>query len=349
RGTKDDQAGAFPGSRSDAGLAFQHHALNPLEADALLVDEASMLGLGVGHALLEALPPTCQLVLVGDEDQLPSVGPGGLFGALLATRAAPVVDLRQVFRQAARSRIVAGALAVREGLTPQFENVEWTPDGGLSAAHAPASGSLFPADAVLVRVPSPALVPLALGDVVQSLCFDPGAPFAPDDVQVLAPQRVGPSGTRELNALLQQLFHARQASAGGETGEEAPFSFALHPSSANSSKGVARAWQAGDRVLQTVNCYEKNVFNGDQGRIARVSHGDAGLALEVAFPHLEAQPLEGGGVDGGLRTYVGASLQELEWAYAITVHKAQGSEFPAIVLVLNPQHRHMLDRRLLYT
>ena len=196
-----DEAGA-------AGGGFEHHARNPLPADAVLVDEASMLSLPLAAALLDALRPGCQLVLVGDVDQLPPVGPGSVLHSLLQSRLVPVVELRQVFRQAAQSAIVTNALAVRRGEPPCLARADVSALAAAAAAAAAggdSSGRLLgnlPSDALLVPAPSPEALPATVQTVVMALRGGTGAGNA-GDLQVITPMRKGPAGTHVLNPLLQ--------------------------------------------------------------------------------------------------------------------------------------------------
>jgi ATP-dependent exoDNAse (exonuclease V) alpha subunit len=298
---------------------FERYSERPLDATAVLLDEASMLSLPLAAALVDALPPAAQLVLVGDADQLPAVGAGAVLQALIASGLAQVVDLREVFRQAAQSGIVTSALAVRAGAPPALRAVA---DDDLPAAlRDPA------ADALVVRAAGAEALPAATLRAAAALAGAAG--FCEADVQVISPMRRGPAGTLALNPALQAL---------------------LNPPSDDKAEvrrgGEAGVFRVGDRVLQTANNYEHSVFNGDQGRVVEASPA----RVRVEFPHLRAAEAEEGAGDvAGVREYRGLELAQLELAYAVTVHKAQGGEARGVVLALSNAHGRMLSRRLLYT
>jgi exodeoxyribonuclease V alpha subunit len=269
---------------------FSRDAGNPLQTDLVLVDEASMLDLTLARALLDAVPPSASLVLVGDVDQLPPVGAGQVLRELIRSERAPVVRLDRVFRQAQRSAIVRGAHAILQGRLP-------TPT---------ARGEKGPGDLFVVRAREPDAV---IARVCSSLRRIPAAYGldAQRDVQVLVPMRRGPLGTENLNAVLQAELNPARSSA------QARF-------------------RPGDKVMQLRNDYEREVFNGDIGWVQRVEDG----VTYVRF-------------DSGLRSYEADDLDALTLAYACTIHKSQGSEFPAVVLVLHNAHYVLLSRALLYT
>jgi exodeoxyribonuclease V alpha subunit len=270
---------------------FNRDADAPLQADVVLVDEASMLDLLLGDSLLAAIPRGCTLVLVGDVDQLPPVGPGPLLRELLDAAVCKVVRLTQVFRQAQRSAIVRGAHAIQQGRLPAY-----TPSGERG------DGDLF-----FVRAGDPEGVSRRLLDTLDRM----QAAYGMDpkrDVQVLSPMRKGALGTHKLNELLQRV---------------------CNPGPPDALPGKLRV---GDKVMQLRNDYEREVFNGDLGEVLEVGQGSLVVQL------------------GGRRVaYDEDSLGSLTLAYASTVHKVQGSEFPGIVLVLHAAHYVLLSRALLYT
>lgn len=278
---------------AEAGRGFRRDAQRPLECDLLVVDEMSMVDLPLMAALCAALPDEAALLMVGDADQLPSVGPGQVLADLIACGRFPVLRLTEIFRQAEDSGIVANAHRINRGEPPVF-------------AHGDASGDFY---GMRIDEPEAArgkLVDLVAGRIPERFGLDPVR-----DVQVLCPVNRGPLGTRELNRLLQARLN--------------PTPKAQH------WRGEVR-YAVGDKVMQVENDYSREVWNGDIGRITAIRDG----AVEVE-------------VDGRSLAYPFDDLGQLVPAYAITVHKAQGSEYPAVVMPLARLHGRMLQRRLLYT
>ncbi|MBD2103208.1 ATP-dependent RecD-like DNA helicase [Leptolyngbya sp. FACHB-261] len=277
---------------------FKRGRENPIEADALVIDEASMLDLPLAYALVRAIALDAQLLLVGDIDQLPSVGPGKVLQDLIASEQLPVVRLTAVFRQAASSRIITNAHQINQGNYPELEPIRAQPSS----------------DCLFLQANEPEHVVQGIQDVLQHLIPDLG--FIPNqDVQVLSPMIRGQVGTRNLNQVLQ----AQLNPAG--------------PGRAEVQRG-GLTLRVGDRVIQQVNDYDREVFNGDLGIIAAID--------------LEEQEVT---VRFGKRlvTYDSADLNTLTLAWAITIHKAQGSECPVVILPIHTQHYTMLSRNLLYT
>ena len=259
----------------------------PLTAEAVVVDEASMLDLPLADALLQGLPDAARLVLVGDVEQLPSVGPGWVLGDLIDSGVLPVVRLDVVFRQDAAGLIVNNAHRILRGLSPR-------------SSEGPA-GDFF-----VVRRESPAA---ALRTVVHLVSERIPRGFALDpirDVQVLSPMRKGECGTEALNEALGAALNPRQG----------------------------RGLQPGDRVMQLRNDYDKDVFNGDTGVVAEALR-QGGMVVRFE--------------DGREVDYTAQDRSDLAAAWAITIHKSQGSEYPAVVIPLLRQHHRMLQRNLLYT
>ena len=273
---------------------FGRGLANPLEADGLVVDEVSMVDLELMQAVLHALPfdhPSLSLVLVGDADQLPSVGAGQVLRDLVASGRVPTVRLSTIHRQAADSGIVVAAGAIHRGAVPT---------SGERSGHR---------DVFLLDRPDADAALATLVQVVhQRLPANGFDPF--DHVQVLAPTRRGPLGTERLNRVLQDV---------------------LNPDGQELVRGERR-YRVGDRVMCTRNRYDVEVFNGDVGRVRRVD----GKALLVDF-------------DGRRVEWARDDLGLLDLAYAVTVHKSQGSEYPAVVLALHGAHGVMLRRNLFYT
>jgi exodeoxyribonuclease V alpha subunit len=273
---------------------FKRDEEHPIKCDLLVVDEVSMVDVPLMHALLRAVPPQAALILVGDVDQLPSVGPGQVLADLIASGAVPVVRLTEVFRQAARSRIVTNAHRINQGRMPE-PGEDASSDFHLVRCQDPEDGAAKLLEIVAKRIPA-------------RFGLDPIR-----DVQVLCPMNRGGLGARSLNLELQRLLNPP-----GEVRIER-FGWTFGP---------------GDKVMQVENDYEKEVFNGDLGLVKAVDT-EAG-EVAVVF-------------DGREVIYGFGQLDELVLAYATTVHKAQGSEYPAVVIPLTTQHYPMLQRNLLYT
>lgn len=270
---------------------FQRDADKPLEVDGVLVDEASMVDIRLFGALLAALPTKCRLVLVGDHDQLPSVGPGRVLGDLIACQVLPVARLTEIYRQAQDSGIIRNAHRVLAGTPPVSGEQEGHQDCYVIERD----------DAMKLRQ----LLLQALTERLPARGFDPRV-----DVQVLTPMHAGPLGTIALNEALQA---------------------ALNPTGPELRSGK-RIFRLHDRVMQTKNNYEQDVYNGDVGRIVEVH--PTGLTVDF---------------DGRVITVGLDNLDVLDPAWAISIHKSQGSEYPAVLLVLHHSQYVMLRRNLLYT
>ncbi len=273
---------------------FKRGEEHPLGCDLLVVDEASMVDVPLMRALLKALPDRAALVLVGDVDQLPSVGPGQVLADVIGSGAVQVIRLTEVFRQAAQSRIITNAHRINQGLMPELTS----PDGS---------------DFFFVEAPEPEDAVRRLLAVVRERI---PARFGLDpvrDVQVLCPMNRGSLGARSLNIELQRV---------------------LNPPGAVRVERFGWTFCPGDKVMQVANDYERDVFNGDLGLITAIDAEEG--TLSVSF--------EGRAVEYGF-----GELDELVLAYATTIHKAQGSEYPVVVIPLATQHYAMLARNLLYT
>jgi exodeoxyribonuclease V alpha subunit len=273
---------------------FERHAGKPLEADLVIADEASMIDLLLARHLTEAIPQGCRLILVGDADQLPSVGPGNVLADLLRCPEIGAVRLTEIFRQAEASSIVVNAHRILHGEMPQGGGTEEGSDFFTLRREQP--------EEVLEAVKS-----LVRDRLPRRFGLDPV-----NDIQVLTPMNRGLLGAARLNSELQALLNPRAS--------------APHPG--------GRPFAPGDKVMQVRNNYDLEVFNGDIGRVIGVA-GD-GETLEVAF-------------DGRRVAYAPGQADDLVLAYACTVHKAQGSEYPAVIIPLHTQHYVMLQRNLLYT
>jgi exodeoxyribonuclease V alpha subunit len=275
--------------------SFKRGEEHPLECELLVVDETSMVDVMLMQALLKAVPPEAALLIVGDIDQLPSVGPGQVLADIISSAAVPVVRLTEVFRQAAQSRIITSAHRINQGLVPDLARPEGDSDF-----------FFVPADDPEVAVPR--IVELVKTRIPQRFGLDPVR-----DIQVLCPMNRGGVGARSLNVELQA---------------------ALNPAGERKVERFGWTFAPGDKVMQIENDYEKDVYNGDIGYIDDVDP-DAG-ELNVSF-------------DGRSVTYGFGELDTLVPAYAVTIHKSQGSEYPAVVIPVLTQHYAMLQRNLLYT
>jgi len=277
------------------GGGFKRGSDNPLECDLLIVDEASMVDVMLMQALMRAVPNNAALLIVGDIDQLPSVGPGQVLADIIASGAVPVVRLTEVFRQAADSRIITSAHQINRGSIPDLSRPEGDSDFYFVQADDPESAVPLIIELVKTRIP-------------QRFGLDPVR-----DIQVLCPMNRGGVGARSLNIELQA---------------------ALNPAGERKVERFGWTFAPGDKIMQIENDYDKDVYNGDIGYIDDVDP-DAG-ELTASF-------------DGRTITYGFGELDTLVPAYAATIHKSQGSEYPAVVIPVLTQHYAMLQRNLLYT
>jgi exodeoxyribonuclease V alpha subunit len=280
-----------------ATTSFGRNEANPLRCDLLVVDETSMVDVVLMANLLRALPPKASLLLVGDIDQLPSVGPGMVLRNLIESKVVPVVRLTEVFRQAADSRIITNAHRVNEGQMPEISVKGSESDFFFIDRAEPEQITATLLEMVKVRIPA-------------KFRLDPIR-----DVQVLCPMNRGSLGIRELNLRLQN---------------------ELNPVCAKEPLVEKFGWQfrLRDKVIQTENDYDKDVFNGDIGQISKIDP----LEREVMIRFDQRDVV-----------YDFGELDEVAPAYAMTIHKSQGSEFPAVVIPLATQHYLLLQRNLLYT
>ena len=271
---------------------YKRNDENPLDGDALIVDECSMIDILLMNNLMKAVPVTMRLVLVGDIDQLPSVGAGNVLRDIIDSQKIPVVRLTRIFRQAQKSRIVMSAHAINQGRFPDMSNGRDT-DFFFMKEEDPERVA-----ATVVRLVKERL-PRAYGQ-------------RPDKIQVLTPMQRGIVGAANLNLSLQE---------------------ALNPSGPSLNRGGYTYRQA-DRVMQVRNNYDKEVFNGDLGYVESVNTEDRTLTVDF---------------DGRSVEYDVTELDELTLAYATTIHKAQGSEYPIVVMPVLMTHFVMLQRNLIYT
>lgn len=279
------------------GEGFKFNANHPLELDILVVDEASMLDLLLANHLLKAITPGTHLLLVGDVDQLPSVGAGDVLRDVIDSGVAPVIRLSVIFRQAATSFIITNAHRINQGQMPLFPSGTETVDFYLFPSETPEETAEWVQDIVCNRIP-------------QKFGFHPR-----DDIQVLAPMYRGAAGVNVLNHRLQEVLNPQSL---------------MKPE--KSLYGTI--YRTGDKLMQTQNNYDKEVFNGDIGWLFAINQVDHTLTVDF---------------EGRAVVYDWSEADQLVLAYAVSVHKAQGSEFPVIVIPLVTQHYMMLQRNLLYT
>lgn len=271
---------------------YKRNDENPLEGDALIVDECSMIDILLFYNLMKAIPSNMRLILVGDIDQLPSVGAGNVLRDIIDSQQIPVVRLTRIFRQAQSSRIVMNAHAINAGKFPNIKN-------GLDT-------DFF----FINQEDADEMVKLIIGLVRERLPKKYGYP--PKEIQVLTPMQRGTVGAGNLNIELQN---------------------ALNPTGPSLARG-GYTFRQGDKVMQIRNNYDKNVFNGDIGYITAVDTNER--TLTVTF-------------DSRLVEYDITELDEIVLAYAVTIHKSQGSEFPVVVMPVTMKHFVMLQRNLIYT
>jgi exodeoxyribonuclease V alpha subunit len=273
---------------------FARGPSHPLEADVVIVDEASMLDTAMTYSLLRALPAPCQVILVGDVDQLPSVGPGSVLLDFIRSEAVPVVRLSRIFRQAEESRIVVNAHRVNQGELPLVSTEDPEADFFFIERQEPEDVLSTMKSLLTERIP-------------RKFGLHPTR-----DIQVLTPMHKGLLGAAALNQELQMLFN---------------------PEGPSVVRGN-RLFRVGDKVMQVRNDYDLDVFNGDVGHVAAIDGEER--TVTVVF-------------DGRNVVYEEGQLDELTLAYACSIHKSQGSEFPCVILPLHTQHFVMLKRNLLYT
>ena len=276
-------------------FGFKRNEESPLDCDLLVIDESSMVDVSLMHALLKAVPDHAALLIVGDIDQLPSVGPGQVLADVIGSGAIPVVRLTEVFRQAAQSKIITSAHRINQGQLPDLTK----PDGESDFYFVPAEDP----DQAVTRI-----LDMVKNRIPKRFGLDPIR-----DIQVLCPMNRGGVGARSLNIELQAT---------------------LNPSGDNKVERFGSTFAPGDKVMQIENDYDKEVYNGDIGYVEGVDLNEGELTASF---------------DGRTVIYLFGELDTLVLAYAATIHKSQGSEYPAVVIPVLTQHYAMLQRNLLYT
>jgi exodeoxyribonuclease V alpha subunit len=268
----------------------------------VIVDEISMVDVRLFRHLLCALERNVRLVMVGDSDQLPSVGAGNVLSDLISSNAIPVTRLKVVFRQKAGSSIISVAHDILNGVVPKLPTPKQSV--GQNCMFVPVSEVNTLAQYVVTLVKNTL----------------PSLGYSPDDIQVLTPMRGKGVGVNDLNPILQEALNPPDS-----TKAELQLGF--------------RILRQGDRVMQIRNDYNKLVFNGEVGRICGITKGETGLnKVFVKYPD-KTEPIE----------YATEELDDIQLAFTCTIHKSQGSEYPAVVLAMHTSHWHMLRRNLFYT
>jgi len=274
---------------------FIHDDRNPLKGDVFIIDEASMIDQVLAYQLLQAVPQRAAVIFVGDADQLPSVGPGRVLRDVIASKVVPSINLTEIFRQAAESRIVTGAHRINHGQLPEF------PEEG------DKSSDLYFVEGEEPQKTLGIIQKMVSESIPKRLGFNPL-----DDIQILTPMQKGELGARNLNQVMQAL---------------------LNPNG-NQIERFGIIFREGDRVMQTENDYDKEVFNGDLGRIVTIDEVQGEMVVKI---------------DDRRVKYEFRELDELVHAYAVTIHKSQGSEYPCVIIPMHTQHYVLLQRSLLYT
>ena len=276
-------------------FGFKRNEESPLACDLLIVDESSMVDVSLMHALLKAVPDQAAVLLVGDVDQLPSVGPGQVLADIIGSHVIPVARLTEVFRQAAQSKIITSAHRINEGQMPDLSK--------------PANQSDF----YFVPAEDPGLAVMRILDMVKTRIPKRFGLDSIRDIQILCPMNRGGVGARSLNIELQAV---------------------LNPAGENKVERFGSTFAPGDKVMQIENDYDKEVYNGDIGYVKGIDVNEGELTATF---------------DGRAVTYLFGELDTLVLAYATTIHKSQGSEYPAVIIPVLTQHYAMLQRNLLYT
>jgi exodeoxyribonuclease V alpha subunit len=278
---------------------FKRNGQNPLDCDTLVIDEASMIDMPLFYQMIQAVMPGAALILVGDADQLPSVGPGLVLNQLISSNVVPVVRLGSIFRQAESSNIVMNAHLINQGKMPKLT----VPDGRNTS------------DCYFVEADDPQRVLKLLQNIVSKNLPERFGYDSVEDIQVLSPMNRGKLGAANLNQVLQKTLNPPQ-------------------NNKNEIEHFNRTFRTGDKIIQLRNNYDLEVFNGDMGQIVDIMREEQEIVVD--FPQ-------------GRVVFQSSDLIDVAHAYAVTVHKAQGSEYPAVVMLVSTQHYMMLQRNLIYT
>lgn len=275
--------------------AFKHNQNNHLSTDMIIIDEASMIDIMLWYNLIKSIPNHASVLIVGDTDQLPSVGPGAVLSDMINSQAIPIVKLTEIFRQASNSQIIVNAHRINQGQFPIQNTAAELTDFYFIQANTPEEIQEKLLQVITEKIP-------------KRFHFDPK-----HDVQVLTPMHRGGLGSRALNSILQSK---------------------LNPNSGLKIDRFGTTFSSGDKIIQNINNYDKDVFNGDIGIITNIDLEES--IVQINF-------------DGHIVSYDFNELDEIALAYATSIHKSQGSEYTAVVIPISTQHYMLLARNLLYT
>ena len=297
--------------------SFKRNRQNPLDTDVVIVDEMSMVDLVLMNRLMQAIRPRTTVILIGDTDQLPSVGAGNVLKALIDSQKIPVIELTEIFRQAQESMIVTNAHRINKGDFPELTGE--------------ADRNFF-----FIEEEDPEEITELISSLIADRLPKHYGYHPIDDIQLLCPMRRGTLGTENLNKRLQEVLNAGYTAPATHPLEKARFGPGTQSQAHRSGNQSATigGFRVGDKVMQIRNNYDYDVFNGDIGRVVAIERIDKKVCIQ--YPDKQV-------------AYDTADLGELVLAYATTIHKAQGSEYPAVVIPLHTQHYLMLQRNLLYT
>jgi len=293
--------------------SFKRNRQNPLDTDVVIVDEMSMVDLVLMNRLMQAIRPSTTVILIGDVDQLPSVGAGNVLKALIDSQRIPLIQLTEVFRQAQESMIITNAHRINKGDFPEL-----TGD---------TDRNFF-----FIEAEDPEIITEVICSLISDRLPSHYNYHPIDDIQLLCPMRRGVLGTENLNKQLQEVLNPQYTTPVNHPLVRASFGPRTH--SFENSSATAGGFRVGDKVMQVRNNYDYEVFNGDIGRVVAIEQLDK--KVHIQYPDKQV-------------VYDTADLGELVLAYATTIHKAQGSEYPAVVIPIHTQHYLMLQRNLLYT
>lgn len=289
------------------GQGAKYNSEYSLDTDFLIIDETSMVDIALMNTLLKAVPDHAQLLFVGDIDQLPSVGPGNVLGDMINSGQIPTARLTEIFRQAQTSKIIINAHQINLGEMPFYSN---KPNDDFFFI------DLEDPDEIINR-----MLDIMANKLPQLYNINPLI-----DIQVLVPMNKGTLGVKNLNLLIQERLNSVSNNSSNTVANNA--------NKPNSVTSMGVAFREGDKIIQTINNYDKEVFNGDIGFIKSIDLDNDAIMIDY---------------DGKLIEYNKSELDEIDLAYAISIHKSQGSEYPVVIIPVTTQHYQLLERNLLYT